>query len=592
MNASLKPIKPAALLLLLILNVQSPAALAQGTAYAYQGHLTDNGRPATGFFDFRCELFDAATGGVSVGVLTTAATGVTNGLFTVTLDFGSGIFTGPPRWLEIGVRTNGGADLTTLAPRTPLLPTPYAIFAGSAADVAHGSVVKSLNGLRDDVVLAAGANVTITPDGNSLTLAAAGAGGTGIWSVLNNNAYYTAGNVGIGTASPQSGWRLEVVGSTLLRPGGSGGDVQISTPNGETGLAIRGTNRADVRFDGSTLKLAAGTGTGTPSALNGVAITTAGKVGIGSVDPVSKLEVASGSGDLLRLIGYEPFLTLYDGNHGYARGRIQSVNGDVVIATESYLSGANPLSFINLKNTGRVGIGVASPVTSTLEVAGQNALSLIGYQPFLTLYDGNAGYARSRIQGVNGDVVIAAESYLSGANPTAFIDLKNSGDVGIGTATPAAKLDVNGTVRTRILTITGGADIAEPFEVGGDPLPAGSVVVIDPDQPGRLMRSTRAYDKRVAGIISGANGVRPGLTLEQEDVLGTGQPVALGGRVYALADASGSAIEPGDLLTTSSTPGHAMKAADDARASGAILGKAMSGLKAGQGLVLVLVSLQ
>jgi len=69
-------------------------------------------------------------------------------------------------------------------------------------------------------------------------------------------------------------------------------------------------------------------------------------------------------------------------------------------------------------------------------------------------------------------------------------------------------------------------------------------------------------------------------------------PVALTGRVYALADASSGAIEPGDLLTTSDLPGHAMKVADPARAQGAIIGKAMSSLKGGKGLVLVLVSLQ
>ena len=71
-----------------------------------------------------------------------------------------------------------------------------------------------------------------------------------------------------------------------------------------------------------------------------------------------------------------------------------------------------------------------------------------------------------------------------------------------------------------------------------------------------------------------------------------GQKVALSGRVYVKADASAGSIVPGDLLTTSSTPGHAMKACDHARAQGAILGKAMTGLKEGQGLVLVLVTLQ
>jgi hypothetical protein len=80
------------------------------------------------------------------------------------------------------------------------------------------------------------------------------------------------------------------------------------------------------------------------------------------------------------------------------------------------------------------------------------------------------------------------------------------------------------------------------------------------------------------------------MVMSQEGTLADGKhPVALTGRVYCWVDASQGAIEPGDLLTTSSTPGHAMKAADAAKAQGAIIGKAMTGLKEGKGLVLVLV---
>jgi hypothetical protein len=96
----------------------------------------------------------------------------------------------------------------------------------------------------------------------------------------------------------------------------------------------------------------------------------------------------------------------------------------------------------------------------------------------------------------------------------------------------------------------------------------------------------------VAGIVSGANGILPGISISQVGVNDGGENVALTGRVYVLADASNGSIQPGDLLTTSSTPGHAMKVTDHTRAQGAILGKAMSGLKDGKGLVLVLVTLQ
>lgn len=150
-------------------------------------------------------------------------------------------------------------------------------------------------------------------------------------------------------------------------------------------------------------------------------------------------------------------------------------------------------------------------------------------------------------------------------------------------------LSVEGTT-TKVLTITGGADLAEPFAItNNETIEPGAVVIIDEANPGQLKLSEKAYDTRVAGIISGAGGVNPGLTLSQEDQLGKGQNVAPSGRVYAKATAANGAIKPRDLLTTSDVPGHVMKATDRDRAYGSVLGKAMTGLESGEGLVLVLV---
>lgn len=153
---------------------------------------------------------------------------------------------------------------------------------------------------------------------------------------------------------------------------------------------------------------------------------------------------------------------------------------------------------------------------------------------------------------------------------------------------------INGTATVQRLTITGGADLAEPFAIRGDEeFPKGSVLVISDEHPGELQLSHEEYDQRVAGIISGANGIESGLQLSQKGINDEGgQPVALTGRVYCRADASFGAIKPGDQLTTSSRPGHARKVGDHTRAQGAILGKAMSGLGDGTGYVLVLVTLQ
>jgi hypothetical protein len=110
---------------------------AQGTAFMYQGRLNDGGSPATGLYDLRFQIYDAVTNGNAITVpLTNSATAVSNGLFTATLDFGAGVFTGRNCWLDIGVRTNGGTNgFAILSPRQPVLPVPYAIFANSASNL-------------------------------------------------------------------------------------------------------------------------------------------------------------------------------------------------------------------------------------------------------------------------------------------------------------------------------------------------------------------------------------------------------------------------------------------------------------------------
>jgi hypothetical protein len=104
---------------------------AQDTAFTYQGRLVNAGQPANGSFDMTFALFNAVTGGSQVGSTNIfTAIGVTNGLFTVELDFG-GNFPGADRWLEISVRSAGNGVFTTLSPRQKFTATPYAITAGN-----------------------------------------------------------------------------------------------------------------------------------------------------------------------------------------------------------------------------------------------------------------------------------------------------------------------------------------------------------------------------------------------------------------------------------------------------------------------------
>src|SRR5208283_298805 len=103
--------------------------------FTYNGQLNSNGSPANGSYDASFTLFATTNGGSAVaGPVTNSATGVTNGLFAATIDFGAGVFTGGNYWLELAVRTNGGGAFTILSPRQQILPTPYAIYAANAGN--------------------------------------------------------------------------------------------------------------------------------------------------------------------------------------------------------------------------------------------------------------------------------------------------------------------------------------------------------------------------------------------------------------------------------------------------------------------------
>ncbi len=176
--------------------------------------------------------------------------------------------------------------------------------------------------------------------------------------------------------------------------------------------------------------------------------------------------------------------------------------------------------------------------------------------------------------------------------------IESAGNVGIGTTSPTSKLDVRGNVTIRnastgsiVMELGTGLDYAEGFNVSDNTnIEPGTVLCIDTDNHGQLKISENAYDKKVAGIVAGANGLGSGIRLgvDQFDY-----DVALAGRVYCKVDATKEGIEPGDLLTTSSTPGYAMKVIHSGNAQGAILGKAMESLEKGEkGQILVLVTLQ
>ena len=278
-----------------------------------------------------------------------------------------------------------------------------------------------------------------------------------------------------------------------------------------------------------------------------------------------------------------------DGNNSQGAGQLTLNQGDGQTGAVIYGDDGQGSGAISLRKTnGDVGARI---------YGGPNNGSLLLYN--------NAGHLHTGIYSwENEEGVVSVRNRFG--NETIYLWGRNSqdtagGQIGLkkndGSQTITLNADHNGEGRitTQVLQITGGSDLSEQFDVNAihEALKPGMVVSIDSENPGQLRMARAAYDRTVAGVVSGAGGVKPGMLMGQAGSVANGKhPVALTGRVYCHVDANHGPIRPGDLLTTSETPGHAMKVTDHNRAQGAIIGKAMTSLESGRGLVLVLVSLQ
>ena len=257
-------------------------AFAQTTAFTFQGRLKAANVAADGSYDMQFKLFDSVTVGAGVqqgitGVVDPVA--VSAGTFSVTLDFGAAVFDGAPRFLEIGVRPSGSADpYTVLGPRNPITSVPYAVQALNA---------QQLGGLPASAFISTGSV------GNAFVK-----NGTTPQTATNFNIDgkgQIGGSLGIGT-TPVAGVSLDVAGSARVTP--NGGTVSLTAPNGEVGIVETfGTGRADLRFDGKSIKLLAGPAGGPPALTQGLVVNTNGQVLIGTDDIGSnvKMFVTGGS---------------------------------------------------------------------------------------------------------------------------------------------------------------------------------------------------------------------------------------------------------------------------------------------------------
>ena len=232
-------------------------------------------------------------------------------------------------------------------------------------------------------------------------------------------------------------------------------------------------------------------------------------------------------------------------------------------------------------STDNVGIGTTAP-NGRLHITGNwvgnyGALTLEGDKPTIRL---------------SGGAVVGQQQWILhlGSDGPGYLQFFNGGTAGqnwvpVMSLTPDCNVEVSGDIR---LT---NADCAEDFDISeAEPIEPGMVMVLSNEDT--LQPSRYAYDKRVAGVISGAGDYKPGIVLDKQASHPNRRPVALLGKVFCKVDADYAPIEVGDLLTSSNTLGHAMKATDSLSAFGAIIGKALRPLQDGRGLIPILIALQ
>ncbi|HUL25884.1 MAG TPA: hypothetical protein VLW44_08955 [Streptosporangiaceae bacterium] len=252
-------------------------------------------------------------------------------------------------------------------------------------------------------------------------------------------------------------------------------------------------------------------------------------------------------------------------------------------AASNFLGTTDGKPLIVQPGAGNVGIGSRTP-QGKLEVNGNwdeqhsvGALTLAGDKPTIRF---------------SGGAIAGNQQWIlhEGSDGPGDLQFFNGGTTGafsrpVLSLTPDGNVVVTGDIRLA------NADCAEDFEVASaEPVEPGTVMVLGDEDT--LQPSQHAYDKRVVGVISGAGNYKPGIVLDRQSRQEKRSPVALLGKVFCKVDARYAPIEVGDLLTTSDTTGHAMKATDPAQAFGSVIGKVLRPLLEGQGLIPVLIALQ
>ena len=369
-----------------------------------------------------------------------------------------------------------------------------------------------------------------------------------------------------------------------------------------------------------------------------------GNTGIGTNSPTYPLQVIGNikSGGA---VGSATGITI--GNHGVELGAIEFNQSDnsrrfwlqtngVNTPTERLSLYGGPLNqnatqeMMSFSGTGNVGIGATAPMgkfdvngVGGFVVSDTNLDPSLSYSLLPLEYSGKLLIGWNRSAGGGEQDLISNRSagtmggfnfwdYSNSGVLNSLVTMQGSGNVGIGTTAPGAKLEVDGSVKLTagsgasvtfqdgsVQTVAwngvlSGGDYAESVDVIGDRMQyePGDVLVIDPSSKGKFMKSTEAYSTAVMGIYSTRPGVVGRRQSTDKSHMKEEVPMAMVGVVPTKVSAESGAIKAGDLLVTSSKPGYAMKGKDRSQMMGAIIGKALEPLDAGTGVIEVAVSIQ